>query len=145
MNNGGDRVRAFVAHVVVMDEVFAVAERFDFLDFVNVLAILRATAEFPDCVTADVAVFVVIIVAEFLGKFLCAIPRHDGIVCVNVPEDMPAVESLDFIDGFRVCVVAAGSKGCYKQSENRYFKNSFHLKFKRAYEFKVEFLLEYRP
>lgn len=51
---------AFVAHVVVMDDIFAVAERFDFLDFVNVLAILRVTAEFLNRVAATIAELVVV-------------------------------------------------------------------------------------
>jgi hypothetical protein len=43
-----------------MDEVFAIAERFDFFDFANVLAILRVAAEFPDRVAATIAELVVV-------------------------------------------------------------------------------------
>ena len=60
MLDDGDGVCAFVAHIVVMDEVFAVAERFNLFDFMNAFAILGVAAEFPDGVAATIAELVVV-------------------------------------------------------------------------------------
>ena len=72
----------------------------------NVFAILRTAAEFPDRIAATIAELFIVSISEFFSQCLCAILCDDGIVCKLVSENMLAVERLNLFENFCVEYVA---------------------------------------